>query len=196
MILLGSTNAKKLLEVRAILEPLGVRAAIAVALPHVEEDGATFAENARKKALAFASHLGAPVLADDSGLVVPALDGEPGVRSARYAGPGAGDAENRARLKARIAERGLVEPEAFFVCALALAVPGRVILEAEGRVRGRILAEERGTNGFGYDPLFLHPESGRTFAELEPEEKNARSHRANALRSLAERLPEVAFELE
>lgn len=196
MILLGSTNAKKLLEVRAILEPLGIRVAIAVALPPVEETGATFAENARLKALAYAEHLGAPVLSDDSGLEIPALGGEPGVRSARYAGPSADDASNRARLKHRLRESGLVEPAGRFVCALALAAHGRVLLESEGSVEGRILSEERGSGGFGYDPLFFHPPSGRTFAELSPEEKNARSHRRHALAALAARLPEVMADLE
>jgi XTP/dITP diphosphohydrolase len=191
MILLGTKNLDKAQEVRAVLSPMGVAVAVAVDLPDVAEDGATFGENARKKALAYAAHCGAPVLADDSGLVVPALSGEPGVRSARYAGEGAGNAANVALLLARLRERGLVEPAAYFVCALALAVPGEVLLEVEGRVDGRIVGEPRGSGGFGYDPVFFHPESGCTFAELPPERKNAVSHRGGALRALVRRLPAV-----
>jgi len=201
MILVGSKNPHKLHEVRAILEPLGLRAVIAVNLPEVDEDGETFAANSRKKALAYADFLRAPCLADDSGLVVPALGGEPGVRSARYAGvPGEGrDRANVDRLLARIREAGLVEPEAEFVCHIAIAVagaPGKVVVEAEGRVAGRIVDRPRGEAGFGYDPVFFHPPSGRTFAELEPAAKNAVSHRAAALRELARLLPGVRGELD
>jgi len=199
VILVGSKNPNKLREVREILAPLGVRAVIAVDLPDVEEDGATFAENARKKALVYALHLRAPCLADDSGLVVPALDGEPGVRSARYAGEPTDDEKNLQLVLRRIRERGLDEPEAYFQCNIAIAVAGappRVVLEVEGRVHGRIVAAPRGENGFGYDPIFLHPELGCTLAELPPEHKNAISHRAVALEELARRLPEVRAELD
>lgn len=192
MILLGSRNVHKLEEARAILAPLGVRVALAVALPGVEETGSTFLENAALKARTYADYLGAPVLADDSGLVVPALGGEPGIYSARYAGDEADPAANLRRLESRLREEGLGEPEAFFVCALALAIPGRILLQVEGRVDGRIVYPPRGAHGFGYDPVFFHPPSGCTFAELPPERKNAVSHRADALRKLAERIPEFA----
>ncbi|MHC4819801.1 MAG: RdgB/HAM1 family non-canonical purine NTP pyrophosphatase [Planctomycetota bacterium] len=201
MILIGSKNPHKLREVRAILEPLGLRAVIAVDLPAVKETGDTFAANAAQKALTFASFLRAPCLADDSGLVIPALDGEPGVLSARYAGEQGDDEANLRRVLERVAERGLVEPEAYFQCNLAIAVagaPGEVVVEAEGRVLGRIVPEPRGENGFGYDPIFFHPESGCTLAELEPDLKNRVSHRAAALRALAEQLadPKVRDNLD
>jgi XTP/dITP diphosphohydrolase len=201
VILIGSKNPHKLREVRAILEPLGLRAVIAVDLPAVEETGDTFAANAAQKALTFASFLRAPCLADDSGLVIPALDGEPGVLSARYAGEQGDDEANLRRVLERVAERGLVEPEAYFQCNLAIAVagaPGEVVVEAEGRVLGRIVPEPRGENGFGYDPIFFHPESGCTLAELEPDLKNRVSHRAAALRALAEQLadPKVRDNLD
>ena len=199
MILLGSKNPHKLHEVRAILEPLGMRAVIAVDLPDVVEDGATFAENAAKKATEFAQFLKAPCLADDSGLVIPALDGEPGLYSARYAGEGATDEENLRKVLAELDRRGIREPEAYFICTIAVAVPGmppEVVVEAEGRVHGRIIHEPRGENGFGYDPIFLLPDLGQTTAELPSEEKNRLSHRAAALQKLAKKIPEVRHLIE
>jgi XTP/dITP diphosphohydrolase len=199
MILVGSRNAKKVLEVREILAPLGIRAVIAVNLPEVAETGATFRENAALKALAYAAFLRAPCLADDSGLVVPALGGEPGVRSARYAGDKATDEENLQLLLRRLEERGLRGPDAFFQCSVAIAVAGpepRVVVEAEGRVEGRIVHEPRGEHGFGYDPVFFHPESGCTTAEMDPDRKNAISHRGMALRALAEKLKAPALRAE
>lgn len=166
-------------------------------VPEIEETGATFAENALIKAKAAAEALGLPVLADDSGLCVDALGGQPGVYSARYAGEGAADADNNAKLlrelKAREAEGGLHEPgpglygSARFVSALVLYAPaeGRQ-LTAEGTVDGFILKEPRGEGGFGYDPLFWLPEYGKSMAELTLEEKNAVSHRGRALRRLLE----------
>ncbi|MHC4848455.1 MAG: RdgB/HAM1 family non-canonical purine NTP pyrophosphatase [Planctomycetota bacterium] len=195
MILVGSKNPHKLLEVRAILEPLGLRAVIAVDLPDVEEDGDTFAANAAKKALEFAQYLKAPCLADDSGLVIPALDGEPGVYSARYAGEDATDQQNLQKVLDELDRRDISRPEAYFCCAIAVAVPTptgpELVLETEGRVDGIIIREPRGENGFGYDPIFLLPELDRTTAELPPEEKNRLSHRAAALNKLASRLPAV-----
>ena len=200
MIFLGSKNPNKLREIREVLEPLGLRAVIPVNLPEVEEVGATFSENAALKARAYADFLGGPCLSDDSGLVVPALDGEPGVYSSRYAGAVGERADidraNLERLLSRIAERGLGEPEAYFQCSVALAVPGEVLLEVEGRVEGRIVSAPRGESGFGYDPVFFHPPSDRTFAQLEPEAKNAVSHRGRALAELARRLPEVRDKIQ
>ncbi len=199
MILVGSKNPKKLLEVREILAPLGIRAVIAVNLPEVEETGASFRENAALKALAYASFLRAPCLADDSGLVVPALDGEPGVRSARYAGEKATDEENVRLLIRRLEERGLRGPAAYFQCNLAIAVAGpepRVVVEAEGRVEGVIVHRPRGEHGFGYDPVFLYPPDGCTTAEMDPDRKNAISHRGAALRALAQKLGDPALRAE
>ncbi len=199
MILVGSKNAKKVIEVREILAPLGIRAVIAVNLPDVAETGSTFRENAALKAMAYATFLRAPCLADDSGLVVPALGGEPGVRSARYAGERATDEENLRLLLKRLDERDLREPFAYFQCNIAVAVAGpvpRVVLEAEGRVEGLIVPEPRGENGFGYDPVFFHPPSGCTTAELDPDGKNAISHRGAALRALAEKLADPALRAE
>ena len=199
MILVGSKNPKKLLEVREILAPLGLRAVIAVNLPEVAETGATFRENAAKKALAYASFLRAPCLADDSGLVVPALGGEPGVRSARYAGEKATDEENLRLLLRRLEERGLRNPLAYFQCDVAIAVAGptpRVVVEAEGRVEGHLVHEPRGEHGFGYDPIFFYPADGCTTAEMDPDRKNAVSHRGAALRALAEKLKDPALRAE
>jgi XTP/dITP diphosphohydrolase len=166
----------------------------------VEEAGRDFAENARLKALAFAARAlelsaaarPAWILSDDSGLAVDALGGAPGIRSARYAGPGATDALNRRKLleALRAAPRGARGAE--FICSLALvdlqAGADRVALAVEGRCRGEILLEERGSGGFGYDPLFLVPDLGKTFAELSREEKSRVSHRGKALRALRDRL--------
>ena len=195
MILVGSKNPHKLLEVRQILDPLGIRAVIAVDLPDVEEDGDTFAANAAKKALVFAEYLKSPCLADDSGLVIPALNGEPGIFSARYAGEDATDDQNLQKVLDQLAARGLKEPEASFVCSIAVAVPtptgAELVLATEGSVHGVILDERRGENGFGYDPIFYLSDLGKTTAELPPEEKNRLSHRAAALRKLATQLPAV-----
>ena len=195
MILVGSKNTHKLHEVRDILDPLGIRAVIPVDLPDVVEDGDTFAANARKKALEFAAHLRAPVMADDSGLVIPALDGEPGIYSARYAGEDATDEENLQKVLTRLREKGIERPDASFVCSIAVAVPTpsgpEFVLGTEGAVHGVIIDTPRGENGFGYDPIFELPELGKTTAELPPEEKNRLSHRAAALQKLAAELPAV-----
>ncbi|MEW6486620.1 MAG: XTP/dITP diphosphatase [Thermodesulfobacteriota bacterium] len=196
-LLFATRNPGKLRELRGLLAPEGieVRGLDQVpGAPEVEEDGATFRENAWKKARALAGFAGLPALADDSGLAVEALGGRPGVRSARYAGPGAADADNNRRLLEEL--RG-VPPEgrrAAFVCAMALAVPGnaRAEAEAQGRLEGRLLEAPRGTGGFGYDPLFLVEEAGLTLAEMELPAKNRLSHRARALAALLPRLRELA----
>jgi XTP/dITP diphosphohydrolase len=146
-----------------------------------EETGATFEENASAKARAVCAATGLPALADDSGLCVDALDGAPGVRSARFAGEGAGDAANRAALLARMRHVDATARSARFVCVLALARPdGRVEL-ARGECPGRLIAEERGTGGFGYDPLFVPDGETRTFAEMSIAEKATLSHRGRAI---------------
>jgi XTP/dITP diphosphohydrolase len=189
-IVFATTNAGKVREAAAILGALGVEVEGVGHLPPVEEDGATFAENARKKAASAARATGRRVLAEDSGLVVPALNGAPGVRSARYAGPRATDAENNARLLAEVAARGLVDPPAAFVChAVVCREDGTPLFEAEGSVWGVVRGPPRGGNGFGYDPVFHwtglgSPPDGVRFAELPPDRKNAVSHRATAMRAL------------
>jgi XTP/dITP diphosphohydrolase len=202
-LLLASNNAKKLAELERILRGLEVVFVLprdVGGLPDVEEDAQTFAGNAAKKALAAARAKGLWALADDSGLLVDALDGAPGVLSARFAGVHGDDAANNALLLEKL--RG-VPPErrdARFVCALALARPdGSLALQVQGTARGRILERARGTRDFGYDPLFLFTEPGfaqsqKGFAELEPEEKAAVSHRGRALREFARRLPGVMRE--
>jgi XTP/dITP diphosphohydrolase len=166
-------------------------------IPDIEETGATFADNAFLKAKAVADILNLPVLADDSGLCVDALNGAPGVFSARYAGEGAGDKANNAKLVRELELLGAIVPEneegegprlsspARFACSLVLYDPADDSrLEAEGTVEGFILREARGTDGFGYDPLFWIPSRRLSMAELSVEEKNGISHRGNALRNL------------
>ena len=158
------------------------------ALPEVEEAGQTFAENARLKAVALAAATNLPALADDSGLCVEALGGAPGIYSARWAWPEATDADRNAKLLGAL--NGVPEQAraARFVCAVALALPDGAIWTAQGECAGVILREERGENGFGYDPLFLFPDLNQTMAELTPAQKNNRSHRALAVARLA---PEI-----
>jgi XTP/dITP diphosphohydrolase len=156
------------------------------------ETGASFAENARIKAVQYSRQTEYPVLADDSGLEVAALGGRPGIFSARYGGPGASDRERISQLLLEL-ERTPGERQARFVCALALAQKEALIMETEGECRGEIALEPRGANGFGYDPIFLFPELGRTYAQLEPTEKNRVSHRARAVASLLQRLESLDF---
>lgn len=153
--------------------------------PEPEETGDTFAENARIKATSAAGATGHPALADDSGICIDALGGRPGVRSARWAGPGSGDAEWIAKTLHELQGVPDEERTARYVCALALAAPdGAILGETEGLFEGRIAHAPRGAGGFGYDPIFLLADDpDRTAAELTPEEKNARSHRGRAVRA-------------
>ena len=189
-IVLATRNRGKITEFRSLLQALDCRV---VSLQdagidrEVEESGSTFAENARLKAAAYSRLTRFPVLADDSGLEVMALGGRPGVYSARYAGAGATDEERNRKLLGEL-ENGGKSREARFFCALALAQEGMVLVEAEGECRGEITRSPRGENGFGYDPVFLVPELGKTFAELSPQEKNLRSHRTRAVRNLVRQL--------
>jgi XTP/dITP diphosphohydrolase len=153
-------------------------------LPEYPEDAPTFAENAAGKALHYSQFADLPVLADDSGLVVDALGGAPGVHSARYAGPGASDSQRMAKLLDELRTRGATDRRARFVCMLALADRGRVIAVISAAVKGEILGTPQGTGGFGYDPVFFLPALGKTFAELSPAEKNQYSHRGKAFRKL------------
>ena len=158
-------------------------------IPDVIEDGATFEENAYKKASQTARVLGLPAMADDSGLVVAALDGAPGVLSARYAGPQATDADRCRRLLADM--RGRTDRRAAFECVISIAVPTGPALTYEARCEGLITQEPAGTRGFGYDPVFFYPPLGRTFAELEMAEKSRVSHRGLALRELCSEFDKV-----
>ncbi len=188
-LLIASRNRGKVLEIRALLG-LALQKVVEVItlteLPNVEqprEDGKTFAENARLKALHYAKAHRILCIADDSGLAVEPLGGLPGVRSARYAGPGATDVSNNAHLLHELAP--FARPwKAAFVCVAAAALPNRVVAEAMGKVEGEILSEGRGRDGFGYDPLFFVPSLGKTMAELSTAEKNLISHRGHALRAL------------
>jgi len=147
-----------------------------------EEHGATFEENARIKAEYYSRLAPGPLFADDSGLEVDALGGEPGVRSARYAGGGAGDAANNRLLLERLGDRE--DREARFVCVIALAENGNTIQTFRGTVEGRILRDARGAAGFGYDPLFFYPPFGCSFGEVDGEQKFEVSHRGHALRKM------------
>ena len=154
------------------------------ALPPFEETAPTFAENAAGKALHYSRFCEGPVFADDSGLVVPALDGAPGVLSARYAGPGASSAERNAKLLGELRGKSGRERAAYFVCAIALAERGRAKAIVTARVDGKILEAPRGDRGFGYDPVFYVPALRKGFAEISAEEKNEHSHRGRAFRKL------------
>lgn len=188
MLVLGTFNRKKGEELAGLLELAGVRMGTLADFPGVqpvEEDGQSFAENARRKAAGYARQIGQWVLADDSGLLVDALGGRPGVYSARYAGPGADDAANRRKLLAELAEVPLEKRTARFECHLALADPtGAIRAEAAGQCRGRITFAERGQQGFGYDPLFEILEYHRTFGELGPVAKGRLSHRGRAIQHI------------
>jgi XTP/dITP diphosphohydrolase len=184
-LLVATTNPGKQSEYRELLRGLPAEIVfpndLGISLA-VEEDGSTFCENAAKKAVALAEASGLLALADDSGLEVDALGGEPGVRSSRYAGPGADDPRRRAFLLEKL--RGFPPPRAArFVCVIAIAAPGGEVSYAEGECRGEITLAGRGTNGFGYDPVFQPEGSTRTMAELTPAEKNRISHRARAARA-------------
>lgn len=195
-IVVGSGNASKLAELRRLAEGLPVEilspAEAGGSLPEVEEDGATFEENAEKKALAFARALGLPAIADDSGLCVDALGGAPGVHSARYSGGPAPDRDARNNEKLLRALAGVPEAQrsARFVCALCLAHPDGRAHTVVGEWEGLVTFAPRGSGGFGYDPLFLIPHRGVTSAELEPEEKGRLSHRGAAMRKLRAHLEE------
>jgi XTP/dITP diphosphohydrolase len=194
---LASSNPGKLREFRALAASDALPASHALnagveidllpefdSLPSFEEDSPTFAENAVGKALHY-SRLGTGnVLADDSGLVVPALGGAPGVHSARYAGPGATNADRIAKLLGELRGKKGPERAAYFVCAIALAERGRALAIVTARVDGEILESPTGTEGFGYDPVFYFPRLNKTFAQLLPEEKNRSSHRGMAFRKL------------
>jgi XTP/dITP diphosphohydrolase len=189
-VVIATSNPHKVDEIAAVLGQVGIECVPLgdAGIPEPEENGATFEENARIKAVAYAKALGVTVLADDSGLEVDALGGAPGVHSARYAGIGETraerDAANNAKLLRALEGVPQARRTARFVCVLSVARPdGSIVAEARGHFEGWIGEAPRGANGFGYDPLLVLAD-GRTSAELTSAEKNARSHRGNALRTL------------
>ena len=191
-VVLASRNRKKTGEMADLLNPLGIRL-LCVAdfpdIPEVIEDGSTFAENAAKKASQTALALNQWAIGEDSGLMVDALQGRPGIYSARYSDPGATDDRNNQKLQLELADVPDERRGAGYICSVALSNPAGVIcLTAEDRCRGRIIREPRGANGFGYDPYFLIPEYHRTFGELSGAVKQRLSHRA---RAFARFIPEM-----
>jgi XTP/dITP diphosphohydrolase len=196
MLILGTANRKKGLELADLFRPVGVELrtlADFVSDFQVVEDGDTFAANARLKAAGYARHLGQWVLADDSGLLVDVLGGEPGVFSARYSGPDANDESNNRLLLERLGDLPLDQRAARFVCHIAVAdSTGQIRAESEAACRGRILFTPRGCNGFGYDPLFEIVEYHRSFAEFGLRVKAHLSHRARAACRLVPQLIQLA----
>lgn len=186
VLLVATTNAGKLREIRDVLAggPVELRSLADVApVPEPEEHADSFEAIARDKAAAYARATGLPTVAEDSGLEIDALDGAPGIRSARW--PGETYAEKFATIFRMLDARGAATSTARFVCALAVAVAdGRVIFEARGTVEGEITREPRGDHGFGYDPIFFHPPLGRTLAEVPASAKAEVSHRGAAFRQL------------
>ena len=199
-IVLATSNRNKIEEIKELLKAPGLEivspAAFGSSPPVAEEDGKTFMENARKKAIATAQWSGMLTLADDSGLVVDALEGEPGIRSARFAGPDGDTDANNALLLERMKDVPDGQRSARFLCVVCLASPLGVTWEAEGTVEGSITRKRIGKKGFGYDPIFFYDPAGVTFAQMDPEKKNSVSHRAVAIKALARRIPEIKEELE
>ncbi len=183
--MIDTRNAGKTNEIRALLEdfPIDIRNLDDFGpIPEVVEDGSTFEENAYKKASFTARVLGFPALADDSGLVVTALDGAPGVHSARWAGAAATDADRCQKLLQ--AMEAVDDRRASFECVISIAVPGGAALTYESRCEGEITRAPSGSNGFGYDPVFFYPPLGKTFAELSRDDKGQVSHRGRALQEI------------
>jgi XTP/dITP diphosphohydrolase len=199
-IYLASSNPGKLAEFRALaassatvdMPPIAVEL-----LPHFEsippfeENASTFGENALGKALYYSQLSSGFLFADDSGLVVPALEGRPGVQSARYAGPQATSAERIAKLLEELGHKSALERAAYFCCVIAVVKDGRPVAIVSNWADGEILAAPRGTGGFGYDPIFYLPKLGKTFAQLSQHEKNEQSHRGKAFRRVLTLLPSL-----
>lgn len=188
-VVLASKNAHKLQELQDILSAQGVEVILESAAGvdvEVEETGTTFEENSLLKARAVMEASGLPAIADDSGLMVDALNGAPGVYSARYGGPGLDDAGRYRLLLENM--RGVLDRKCRFVSAITLCMPSGDIVTARGECPGTLAYAPQGENGFGYDPIFFVPEKKKTFAQLTAEEKNAISHRGRALRLFQEKL--------
>lgn len=186
-IVIGSTNPGKLREITGILNGLPLELLTLAQFSPItepEETGDSFAANARHKALYYAAATGLPVVADDSGLEIAALGNAPGVHSARW--QGTDYAHKFQKIRELLRERGVNGSAARFVCSVALAERDRILFETQATVEGELAPEPRGTNGFGYDPIFFYPPLGRTLAELTPDEKASVSHRGKAFRRLRE----------
>jgi XTP/dITP diphosphohydrolase len=186
IVVLATRNEGKVEEFRRLVAgfPVALKGMEDYGAPMVEEDGRTFEENARKKACETSRAIGLPAMADDSGLEVTALGGRPGIRSARFAGVEASDQANNRKLLALM--KGQTDRRARFVCLIAVASPDGAWRAFKGTCEGIILEEPLGDQGFGYDPVFYHPPSGKTFAQMSAEEKNRVSHRGKAMRELKE----------
>jgi len=192
IIVLATGNKNKVKEFKRLLEntPITIKCLSDYGpLPEAVEDGETFDDNAYKKSLHYAKVLGVPCLADDSGLVVEALDGRPGVYSARYAGENATDEKNCDKLLREL--EGKTDRSAHFQCVLSLATPGGPALTWEGRCDGEITEERHGNSGFGYDPVFYYPEFSQTFAEISMDKKSTVSHRGRAMAEFAAEIDKV-----
>ncbi len=192
VIVIATLNPGKTAEIRDLLQgfPVDIKNLSDFGpIPGVEEDGTTFDENAYKKSSFTARILGYPALADDSGLSVAALNGAPGVFSARYGGEGLSDEDRCRKLLSEMRGRG--DRRAAFECVISLAVPAGPALTYEGRCEGLLLEAPAGANGFGYDPVFFYPPFSKTFAELSREEKSRVSHRGKAMRELRDEFEKV-----
>ena len=185
-VLIATTNQGKLREIRRILDGVPLMLKTLEDFPAMtapEETGSSFAENARLKAFYYARSTGVPTLAEDSGFVVDALDGEPGIHSARYLREDASYDERFADIFRRLGESGASDRSARFVCALAVASGNDILFETRATVEGQLATAPAGSNGFGYDPVFLYPPYGKTFGEVSDDEKTAVSHRGQAIRA-------------
>ena len=194
VLVVATSNQGKIREIKELLKDLPIEVKTLKDFPPIsppEEKGETFFENALEKAKYYAKHTGEVCLADDSGLVVDALGGEPGVYSSRYAGPDADDEKNNQKLLEKMKNVPFEERDARFVCVIVVCAPDGKFIKSEGVWEGKIAFEPRGSHGFGYDPLFLVKEYNfeKTAAELEPKEKNRLSHRAKALKAIKELIP-------
>ena len=196
-VVLASKNPHKLVEINKITEKFGIELVLQSELGidiDVEENGTTFEENSYIKAEAVMKASGLPALADDSGIAVDALNGEPGIYSARYGFDDSLDDHGRMMLLLKNTEHvpdG--QRQAQFVCVITMVTPEGEIIQARGEVHGELSREPRGENGFGYDPIFYYPPAGCTTAELPPEQKNKISHRANALKLFYEKMKEAGY---
>lgn len=196
-VVLASKNPHKLVEIRKITEKFGMELVLESELGvdiEVEETGSTFEENSLLKAEAVMKATGLPALADDSGICVDALGGEPGIYSARYGFDPTLDDFGRLQLLLKNMEAvpdG--QRQAQFVCVISFVTPDGQVIQARGEVHGELLRAPAGTGGFGYDPIFYYPPFGKSLAQVRPEEKNSVSHRANALKVLYEKLKETGY---
>ncbi|SDM24484.1 XTP/dITP diphosphatase [Bacillus sp. OK048] len=198
-VIIATKNPGKAKEFEHIFAPRGITVRTLLDFPEiadVEETGKTFEENATLKAEAISQRLNKMVIGDDSGLIVDALEGRPGIYSARYAGEPKDDQKNLEKVLEELKDVSEEKRTARFYCALAVAIPGKETITVAGTCEGRILDEQRGTNGFGYDPVFFVPEKDRAMAELSSDEKNKISHRANALKKLEIILDSIAERVE